>query len=203
MNNMARESKSAPAAQKNSLDDINAQIAALIEAKKQLVKEECIKMLVNRNEELKTFFDTTYTALIAKMEQLDKDLGETEEGPSGSLKALKNYHDIKTKEIYDKLGVKPLLRKSRTPVAASAGGGERGRGRGPSSTILALQYVVSNSAEKRWTKFNLTNEVFRHAQLQKWDVTREQIEAILNMKARYSKIGLLYDRGLQEFYPMR
>jgi hypothetical protein len=199
---MAKEIKTTTPPQKIKLEDLNAQIAALLEAKKQLVKEECIKLLVNRNEELKTFFDN-YSALIARMEQLDKDLGETEEGPSGSLKTLKNYHDIKTKEICDKLGVKMPLRKPRTPGVTGAAGSERGRGRGPSNTILALEYVVANSAEKRWTKINLINEAFRHAQLQKWDVSREQIEAILNMKSRYIKIGLLYDRGLQEFYPAR
>ena len=94
----------------------------------------------------------------------------------------------------------------RKPRASGIGGGEGaggGRGRGPSNTIQALRHVLTNSAEKRWTKNNLVTEAFRHAQLQKWDVTRDQIEAILKMKARYAKVGFAYDRGLQEFYPMR
>jgi hypothetical protein len=96
-----------------------------------------------------------------------------------------------------------VLRKPRFPGAGASEGSGRGRGRGPSNTIQALQHVLNNSAEKRWTKNNLINEAFRHAQFQKWDVTKEQIEAILNMKARYGKIGFNYDRGLQEYYPAR
>jgi hypothetical protein len=181
--------------QQSSIEDVKSKIAALMEAKKKIIKDQYLGLLSDRNDEIKAFFDS-YATLISRMEQLDKDIAESSEEPAGSLKLVKQFHDMKTKEIYERLGIKSLA--IRRPKME----GESRRGR-TSHTIEALSGVITTSADKRWKKDILVIETIQYAKTQGWSVTRDQVEAILKMRGRYSKIGFDYDRGIQEFYVMK